>query len=43
MYQSGQLKLNETITREYSLEEVNDGYRDLLAGRNIRGVIRHEF
>jgi S-(hydroxymethyl)glutathione dehydrogenase/alcohol dehydrogenase len=43
MYQSGQLKLNETITREYSLAEVNDGYRDLLAGRNIRGVIRHEF
>jgi putative FmdB family regulatory protein len=25
-----------------ALEQVNDGYRDLLAGKNIRGVIIHE-
>jgi Zn-dependent alcohol dehydrogenase len=25
---------------EYSLEQINDGYRDMLEGRNIRGVIR---
>jgi Zn-dependent alcohol dehydrogenase len=30
------------ITRRYSLEQVNEGYRDLLDGKNIRGVIIHE-
>ncbi len=41
LYRSGHLKLDEIITRRYSLEEVNDGYRDLLEGRNVRGVIVH--
>ena len=39
---SGHLKLDEIITARYSLEEVNEGYRDLLAGKNVRGVILHE-
>jgi S-(hydroxymethyl)glutathione dehydrogenase/alcohol dehydrogenase len=42
LYKSGQLKLDEIITRRYALKEVNDGYRDLLAGKNIRGVIIHD-
>jgi alcohol dehydrogenase (nicotinoprotein) len=42
LYRSGDLKLDEIITRRYALEEVNDGYRDLLDGKNIRGVILHE-
>jgi NDMA-dependent alcohol dehydrogenase len=42
LYRSGHLKLDEIITQRYSLEEVNDGYHDLLAGKNIRGVIIHE-
>jgi alcohol dehydrogenase (nicotinoprotein) len=42
LYKSGHLKLDEIITRRYSLEQVNDGYHDLLAGKNIRGVIIHE-
>ena len=42
LYRSGDLKLDEIITRRYALEEVNEGYRDLLAGKNIRGVILHE-
>ncbi|MGZ4182891.1 MAG: zinc-binding dehydrogenase [Solirubrobacteraceae bacterium] len=42
LYRSGHLKLDEIITQRYSLEQVNDGYHDLLAGRNIRGVILHE-
>ena len=42
LYRSGHLKLDEIITERYSLEQVNDGYQDLLAGRNIRGVIIHE-
>jgi S-(hydroxymethyl)glutathione dehydrogenase/alcohol dehydrogenase len=41
LYRAGQLKLDELITHRYTLDEVNDGYRDMLAGKNIRGVIRH--
>lgn len=41
MYQAGKLNLDDLITREYSLEQINDGYRDMLEGRNIRGIIRY--
>jgi Zn-dependent alcohol dehydrogenase len=41
MYQAGQLKLKELITRTYTLDQINDGYADMHAGRNIRGVILH--
>ncbi|SDH55749.1 S-(hydroxymethyl)glutathione dehydrogenase / alcohol dehydrogenase [Rhodococcus triatomae] len=41
LYKSGQLNLDDMITRTYSLEEVNDGYRDMLDGKNIRGVVRY--
>lgn len=42
LYQAGDLKLDELITRTYTLEQVNEGYEDLLAGKNIRGVMVHE-
>jgi len=42
LYQAGDLKLDEIITRTYTLEEVNEGYDDLMAGKNVRGVIVHE-
>jgi S-(hydroxymethyl)glutathione dehydrogenase/alcohol dehydrogenase len=42
LYQGGQLKLDELITTTYTLDEVNQGYDDLEAGRNIRGVLIHE-
>jgi Zn-dependent alcohol dehydrogenase len=42
LYQSGDLKLDELITRRYRLKEVNEGYQDMLDGKNIRGVIIHE-
>ncbi|MDQ2894984.1 MAG: NDMA-dependent alcohol dehydrogenase [Actinomycetota bacterium] len=42
LYQAGDLKLDEIITRTYTLEQVNEGYDDLLAGKNIRGVMIHE-
>ncbi len=41
MHNLGQLKLRELITKEYTLEQVNDGYDDMRAGRNIRGLIRY--
>jgi alcohol dehydrogenase (nicotinoprotein) len=42
LYQSGDLKLDEIITRTYPLEQVNEGYDDLLNGKNVRGIIVHE-
>jgi Zn-dependent alcohol dehydrogenase len=39
MYASGQLLLDEMITRRYPLDGINDAYADLAAGRLIRGVI----
>ncbi len=42
LYQSGDLKLDEIITNTYTLDQVNDGYEDMLNGRNIRGVVVHE-
>jgi len=42
LYRSGDLKLDELITRRYRLDEVNQGYQDMLDGKNIRGVILHE-
>jgi S-(hydroxymethyl)glutathione dehydrogenase/alcohol dehydrogenase len=41
LYQSGDLKLDELITTTYTLDQVNQGYQDLLDGNNIRGVILH--
>jgi alcohol dehydrogenase (nicotinoprotein) len=42
LYRAGKIKLDELITTRYKLEEVNQGYEDMAAGRNIRGVIIHE-
>ncbi len=42
LYQSGDLKLDELITTYYTLDEVNQGYDDLVNGKNIRGVIRFD-
>ncbi|HET9772621.1 MAG TPA: NDMA-dependent alcohol dehydrogenase, partial [Acidimicrobiia bacterium] len=39
MYQAGQLKLKELVTRTYTLDQINEGYADMHAGKNIRGVI----
>jgi S-(hydroxymethyl)glutathione dehydrogenase/alcohol dehydrogenase len=42
LYHAGTLKLDELITRRYALDEINQGYQDLLDGKNLRGVIVHE-
>ena len=39
LYRKGDVKLDELVTRKYKLEDVNQGYEDLLNGTNIRGVI----
>jgi NDMA-dependent alcohol dehydrogenase len=42
LYRTGDIKLDELVTKNYRLEDINEGYQDLLDGRNIRGVIIHE-
>lgn len=42
LYREGKLLLDETVTTEYKLADINVGYDDMLAGRNIRGVIVHD-
>ncbi|MDH3754917.1 MAG: zinc-binding dehydrogenase, partial [Acidimicrobiia bacterium] len=39
LYGQGQLKLDEMVTKTYSLDQINDGYQDMRDGKNIRGVI----
>jgi NDMA-dependent alcohol dehydrogenase len=39
LYQSGQLQLDEMITRRYRLDDINQAYADLRNGEIIRGVI----
>ncbi|MGH9094344.1 MAG: NDMA-dependent alcohol dehydrogenase, partial [Acidimicrobiales bacterium] len=39
MYRDGKLKLDELVTTTYSLDQVAQGYEDMHAGKNIRGVI----
>ena len=41
MYRNGQLDLAGMVTREYALEDINQGFEDMHAGRNIRGVLRY--
>ncbi len=42
LYMDGKLKLDEMVTKEYSLDEINQGYQDMRDGKNIRGVIRYD-
>jgi len=42
LWHEGHIKLNELITRTYTLDEINEGYQDLMDGKNIRGVIVHQ-
>jgi S-(hydroxymethyl)glutathione dehydrogenase/alcohol dehydrogenase len=39
LYREGQLDLDSLISKTYPLEGVNDGYEDMRAGKNIRGVL----
>ena len=39
LYREGQLDLDGLVTKTYTLDGVNDGYDDMRAGKNIRGVM----
>ena len=39
LYLKKQLDLDRLVTRTYRLEELNEAYQDLMAGRLARGVV----
>jgi S-(hydroxymethyl)glutathione dehydrogenase/alcohol dehydrogenase len=41
LYQVGKLNLDDLVTRRYTLDQINEGFQDMLDGKNIRGVIRY--
>jgi S-(hydroxymethyl)glutathione dehydrogenase/alcohol dehydrogenase len=42
LYKHGLLKLDELVSKTYTLEQINEGYDDLLNGRTMRGVINFD-
>ncbi|MBQ0719184.1 MAG: Zn-dependent alcohol dehydrogenase [Gammaproteobacteria bacterium] len=38
-YETGQLDLDRMCSRTYTIDEVQEGFDDLVAGKNIRGII----
>ena len=42
LYRTGQLMLDELITRTYALEDINQAFADMQAGKNLRGVIIYD-
>jgi S-(hydroxymethyl)glutathione dehydrogenase/alcohol dehydrogenase len=39
LYMAGRLKLDELITRRYSIDEAPQAFDDMQSGKNARGVI----
>ena len=42
LYSRGMLKLDELITARYKLDQIAQGYDDLHAGNNIRGIVVYD-
>jgi NDMA-dependent alcohol dehydrogenase len=42
LYNKGTFLIDEIVTKEYTLDEVQQGYDDLEAGLNVRGVVRFD-
>lgn len=42
MYQQGRLKLDELVSKRYTLEQINEAYADMLTGTIARGIIVFE-
>jgi S-(hydroxymethyl)glutathione dehydrogenase/alcohol dehydrogenase len=40
LHHEGKFIVDELVSREYTIDEVNQGYLDLEAGKNVRGVVR---
>lgn len=42
LYTQGQIDLDGLVTNTYTLDQINQGYADMDAGKNIRGVMVYE-
>jgi NDMA-dependent alcohol dehydrogenase len=42
LFEAGHLKIDEIITREYTIDEVQKGYEDQGAGTIVRGVVKFD-
>ena len=42
LYQEGQLKLDELVTKTYPIEDINVGYQAMRDGTNIRGMLIYD-
>ena len=42
LYAAGQVQIDELITQEYTLDQVQQGYDDQAAGTIIRGVVKYD-
>jgi NDMA-dependent alcohol dehydrogenase len=42
LYREGKFLIDELVTHEYALDDVQKGYDDLDAGRNVRGVVKFD-
>ena len=42
LYRSGQLRLDEMVSKTYALDEINEAFAALERGENARGVIAYE-
>ena len=42
LYRAGRLKLDEMVTRTFTLDEINDGWAGMYAGTTVRGVVVHD-
>jgi S-(hydroxymethyl)glutathione dehydrogenase/alcohol dehydrogenase len=43
MWEDGKIDIDGLVTKEYRIEEINEAYADLLAGKLLRGVIRYDW
>jgi S-(hydroxymethyl)glutathione dehydrogenase/alcohol dehydrogenase len=39
LYRAGDLNLDSMVTNTYTLDQINEGYADMMSGKNLRGVI----
>ncbi len=42
LYRAGKLKVDELVTNTYTLDQINEGYKDMIDGKNIRGVMIYD-
>ncbi|NKY60584.1 NDMA-dependent alcohol dehydrogenase [Nocardia flavorosea] len=42
LYRAGHLKLDEMVTRTYSLDDISEGFEDMHAGRIVRGMVKFD-